>query len=275
MTIRLRVSAVWAAVALIVLTNAVALGHVFLNRSRAPDSTLRLSERELALPFNWGMAKENSGISLHVDYRIPAQRNPSVAPSYGEFAFGESNESWLDAEHLTALGFDVKRLRDAAAEKRGAAPTSKEVLLVLEFDGPAYAAALDRARHVRDEEATMAAANPGKDEFARRAKRAADAASYGEQQASRLFVVDAGLDRNELRLKYPDRQRYAIVRGVIRPTIAPGNVPAAWLQRLSVGEVSVPYEVRRPFERMVPVTPGDPVRQRDRFEATVSSDLLT
>ena len=34
---------------------------------------------------------------------------------------------------------------------------------------------------------------------------------------SRLFIVDAGLDRTRLRQRYPDRAHYAIVHGTIRP----------------------------------------------------------
>jgi len=275
MTMRLRVSAVWTGIALVLLTNALVLGHVLLNRNRDPESTLRVSERELQLPFNWGMVRENSGISLRIDYQVPTRRaSPITGEPYvqsGESLSEAADTPWLDDTHLVALGFDVKRLRAAATEKRGGAPTSKEVLLVLEFDGPAYAAAVERARRKRDEEAATAAANAGKEEFVRRAKRAADAASYAEQRASRLFVVDAGLDRDELRLKYPNRQRYAIVRGILQPAVGRSNAPAARVERLSIGEVTVPYGLRRQFERIVPAKPASPQdERRDRFEAAVS-----
>ena len=277
MMTRLRISAVWAGIALVLLTNALVLGHVLLNRNGGPDSTLRMSERELALPFNWRMTRENSGLSLRIDYHVPISRKSPVAteayfPYASEFAFDNGDASWLDDAHLVALGFDVKRLRAATTEKRGGAPTSKEVLLVLELDGPAYAAAVERVQHKRDEEAATAAANPGKDEFVQRAMRAAEAASFAEHRASRLFVVDAGLDRDELRGKYPNRERYAIVRGILRPLIAfNSNTPAARLERLSIGEITVPYALRRPFERMAPSTWAPPQQQRrDRFEATVS-----
>jgi hypothetical protein len=39
--------------ALILLVNAVALTGVYLNRSGEPESRLRLSERELGLPWDW------------------------------------------------------------------------------------------------------------------------------------------------------------------------------------------------------------------------------
>ena len=52
--------------ALIVLTNAVALGGVWWNRSAAPDSSLTLSERELGLPWRALRNRENSGLDASI-----------------------------------------------------------------------------------------------------------------------------------------------------------------------------------------------------------------
>jgi hypothetical protein len=251
------------------------LVNVALDRDDAPESTLRLSERELQLPFDWGMVRENSGVSLRIRYNVGDPRAPADAPGGGYYVpwadFGDGDAAWLDDAHLAALGFDAPRLRAQAKVKRGGAPTSKDVLLVLEQDGPAYAAAVDRARHRRDEEAAAVAANPGNDELARRAKRAAEAASFAERQASRLFVVDAGLDRDALRSKYPDRQRYAIVRGVLRPVVVLAADRVARVDRLDIGEIAVPDEFRPVFDRLTPVDRTRPRNeQRDRFEAIVS-----
>jgi hypothetical protein len=144
-------------------------------------------------------------------------------------------------------------------------------LFVLEFDGPAYAAALAQERLRRDEEAATAAMNPSREEFARRAKKAADAARYAEHEASRLFVVDAGLDRQALRARYPDRNRYAIVRGVLQPFVSPAGKPAARIDRLSIGDVNVPYEFRQSLGRLAM---AERMRRRDaprnKFEATLN-----
>ncbi|MFL6653087.1 MAG: DUF4824 family protein, partial [Sulfurifustaceae bacterium] len=45
-----------AGIALIAATNAVALVGVAYNRSGEPSSVLKLTERELALPYSWGFA---------------------------------------------------------------------------------------------------------------------------------------------------------------------------------------------------------------------------
>jgi hypothetical protein len=271
MRIRLRVLAILAGIALVLVTNALVLGHVFLNRHDGPDSTLHMSERELALPYYWGITRENSGTSLRIRYSVPSGRASSFSGQmYVPFELDAGDADWLDDAHLAALGFDVNRLRRTATEERRGTPTSKEVLFVLEFDGPAYATAVERARRGRDEAVSISAANPGKEEFTRRAKAATDAADFAEHRASRLFVVDAGLNRDELRSKYPDRQRYAIVRGILEPVIGPGSTRRARVGQISIGEITVPYALRRQFEGMIPTTPTSRDERRDRFDATIS-----
>jgi hypothetical protein len=267
---------VWAGIALIVVTNVVVLSGVASNRNGAPDSTLRLSQRELARPFYSGMAKENSGLSLRILDRIASVR-PLPSPMSAErvadpyFYRGDREPDWLDDARLAAFGIDAKQLRARHGTPRGGAPTAKEVLLVLEQDGPAYATALARARQRAAEEAATAAANPDKEEFARRAKSAADLARYEEREGSRLFVVDAGLERDALRAKYPDRQRYAIVRGILRPMVAAAGKPLVSIDRLSIGDVNVPHAFRRQLASLFAADRGRPREQwQARFEATLA-----
>ena len=274
---RLRHWEFWAGFALIVATNAIVLGRVAYNRGDPPDSTLRLSHRELAPPYDWGMTKENSGLSLRILYRITSAQTwpiPSNADYIAEaytFYTGRGEPDWLDDARLSALGIDVKDLHTRDAAPRGGAPTSKEVHFVLELDGPAHATALAKARARADEEAVTAAASPGKDEFARRAKNAAAMARHEENDASRLFVVDAGLERDALRAKYPDRQRYAIVRGILRPVAAPVGKPVVWIDRLSIDDVNVPHALRQTLGPLVAAERSPPRdRPRGKFDATVA-----
>ena len=273
---QLRSRGLWAGIALIVVTNALVLVGVARNRSGAPDSTLRLSQRELAPPFEWGMAKENSGLSLQILDRVAGERLAPIPANadfteYSYLYLGPGEPDWLDDARVAAMGIDVKWLRAHADARHGGAPTSKEVLFVLELDGPAYAAALAQARQRRDEEAVTAAANPGKEEFVRRAKYAADAALFAERHASRLFVVDAGLDRDALRAKYPDRRRHAVVRGILQPVAASIGRPVARIDRLSIDTVTVPHEFHG---TLGPLLAAEKTRPRDQprgeFEATVA-----
>ena len=263
-----------AGIVLIVATNAIILAGIAYNRDGVPDSSLHLTQRELAPPYEWGMTKENSGLSLRIEDRVA----PVPAGTAGEDAWysRRRDADWLDDAKLAALGIDAKAMHERHGgnrgdAKRGGAPTAKEVLFVLEQDGPTHAAVLARARRIAVEEAATAAANAGNEKLARRAESAAESARMEERERSRLFVVDAGLDREALRVKYPDRQRYAIVRGILRPTEAPSGKPAASIERLSVGQVSVPYALRQPLAALIDAerTRGRP-QARAPFEATVA-----
>ena len=216
-----------AGVALILSVNAVVLAGVAYNRSGDPTSTLQLSERELRHgPLS---SKENSGVSLNLVWRV---RHGNDAP----------DADWLDQAKLAALGFDVASER---AERKYKRWRSKEVLLVLELDGPAYRQALARAQQKADDEEKLLLANPGNKEFERRAKRAREAAENEARQASRLFVVDAGLDVEALRAQYPDPTRSLIVRGQIRPqrvTHDRQDRLSGHISALSVAQINVPLE---------------------------------
>ena len=223
-----------AGVALILSVNAVVLAGVAYNRSGDPTSTLQLSERELRHgPLS---SKENSGVSLNLVWRV---RHGNDAP----------DADWLDQAKLAALGFDVASER---AERKYKRWRSKEVLLVLELDGPAYRQALARAQQKADDEEKLLLANPGNKEFERRAKRAREAAENEARQASRLFVVDAGLDVEALRAQYPDPTRSLIVRGQIRPqrvTHDRQDRLSGHISALSVAQINVPLEFQPVLKR--------------------------
>jgi hypothetical protein len=267
---RLRSAAAWAGVVAIVATNAAILAGVAHNRVATPDAELRLTQRELAPAHALGTGREDSGLALRLLERTA--RMPPASAALEDERFPDSRmPDWLDEERLAALGIDVKRLAAADGPARGGRPTAKQVLLVLELDGAAYASALARARQRAEAEAALAAANPGKEEFVKRARNAADAARREETERSRLFVVDAGLDREALRARYPDRRRHAIVRGTLQPLRLAGGKVGAMILRLGVDEVSVPLELRpaldAPLAADLRRAKGQP---RAPFEATLA-----
>lgn len=262
-----------AGVALIVLTNAVALGGVAWNRS-APESSLRLTQRELWLPWNWGFEAENSGLALRLAWRTPVAETEG-RPGYDtSYMMVGSAPAWLDEAKLAELGFDVSHTEDATAGRvRSDKQLPREVLLVLELDGPAYRANLERAQKIAEAEEALLAANPGKKEFEERAKQAREQLGREEREASRLFAVDAGLDATALRVKYPDRARYAIVRGNVRPQFAGyGKSTRFWgyLEKLSVESVNVPHEFRQVLEPVLRRGAGYPNQKAAPLEATIA-----
>jgi len=251
---------------LIAATNAVALVGVAWNRTGDPEATLVLSERELNLPYNRGVDRDNSGVSLSLQWRVVSE-----AQAYGYYAAYTPLE-WLDKARLAALGFDVARIEDTPEGRRYMTRLeAREVLLVLELDGPAWQTMLARTREWARRELEHAAldARAGKadgtdaDQVRRTLERE-------ERNASRLFAIDAGLDAAALRERYPDRTRYAIVRGRIKPTVdtsAGGKRVTGYIEGLEVSWVNVPRRFHPALaERDASFTPG----RTPRYAVTVA-----
>jgi len=245
-----------AGVALILATNVVALAGVAHNRSGEPESNLKLSQRELSLPYYAINEHDNSGISLSLRWRT---LNADSDTPYG---FGMHYPGWrgatstlLDQAKLAALGFDVSKPVDAAEGRLHYNKLlSKEVLLVLELDGAAYQSALAHAKVAAEHEQSLFAADPGNPKLNEHAKTANERYLQEAQENSRLFVIDAGLDNTALRAKYADRTRYLIVRGQVRPQLNEiDHKPhlSGYISRLSIDEVNVPLSFRPLFEPML------------------------
>lgn len=256
-----------AGIVLILATNAVALLGVAYNRGE-PESTLKLTERELHLPYSWGFENENSGIALTLQWRVLAEQGESLfglGTSYTGFG---NVPDWLDKAKLTALGFDTSKPENTPQGRMHYDKLlPKEVFLVLEFDGPAYRTALARIRqHLQKEEALLKA-NVGEKEFEERAKNAKRELYQEERINSRLFIIDADHDVASLRAKHPDRNRYAIVRGQIQPQLVENNRKSklvGYISGLSVSQINVPALHRQIFE------PLQKSAQRNEYGAAVT-----
>ena len=69
--------------------------------------------------------------------------------------------------------------------------------------------------------------------------------SEEERDASRLFAIDAGYDREALRAQYPEGTRYAIVRGTIRIDVGWGEPPQiAGAINTLIDDIHVPRQFR-------------------------------
>lgn len=195
-----------AGLGLILLSNAWVLGSVAYNRSGEPRSVLLLSERELRPMSEWDR-RDNSGVSLWPLVRTQAQTDLARrAPP-------------LSAQHMRELGFELPAPNDSQALQRFQHAQSRPALLVLELDGAAYQASV-AAHHDRVREAEAERARFPADEQREQALQTARRELQQElDEASRLFLIDAGLDEAQLRQRYPDRQRYWLVRGAVQPWV--------------------------------------------------------
>ncbi len=230
------------ALLVILLTNAVALGGVFWNRSGEGESRLILSQRELRLPYA-RFDRENSGLALALNWRVAAP--PDKNNVYWEYSSGGTPE-WLNKAKMESLGFDMSPTGKGNIRWNDRM-LSRDVLLVLEQDGEAYRLALARARQHLDAEQTKLETMPESNEKKNRLKNVADRLAREEKESSRLFVIDAGLDLTLLRGKYPDRTRYAIVHGQVRPAWNSGqndSIAGGYVSGVSIAGINVPHALR-------------------------------
>jgi hypothetical protein len=237
------------------LTNAVLLVGVGLNRRQPPDSILELTDRELGAQWSsmWPEA-ENSGLGLRLDYRVELSQlsnsgEPVAKPTFTSYG-GLGEVAWLDRDKLAAMGFDVSptTLAVTGTHYRQMMERERDVLLVLELDGPVRARALQTARDLLADREREVAADPERQENERRLRDAREALQREEKDASRLFIVDGGLDQTSLRQRYPDRTHYAIVHGKVRPyeilVGASAGIHGA-VTAVSCEPINVPLQFRR------------------------------
>ncbi|MCM5569707.1 DUF4824 family protein [Burkholderiaceae bacterium FT117] len=240
-----------AGVLLILVANAVVLAGVAWNRSGAPEAVLRLGTRELRVPYSQAARVENSGMLLRLQWRVPTT---PAADARGSAADGiGASPAWLDEDRIAALGFEIPREGDVAARRLALArQLSRDVLLVLEFDGPAYRRAVDHARQQAELAEARSRAEPGAADLKRRAEWAANRLRRAETIDSRLFVVDAGLDAAALRAVWPDASRHAIVEGRVRAALVGPDETArvgGYVSGLNVPAINVPSGARAALER--------------------------
>jgi len=214
-----------ASIALVVLTNAIVLAGAAYNRGGSPDSVLRLSGRELSLPYV-AAGDEDSGLALRLGWRVLGAASEP---------YSMNAPPWLNERKMLDLGFTAYPRSSDRAQDRFQRQVAREVLLVLELDGDAFREALKRA----EARASSATNDAEKAEAAR-------ALSRERTLYSRLFVVDAGLDAAALRAKYPDRSRYAIVHGRVSPSWM-GKDHGGIVSGVDAESITVPLEYRRIF----------------------------
>ena len=194
----MRRRALLAALALLVLVNTLVLAGVAWNRSAQPEASLPLTERELRLVYQGTGREEDSGIALALNLH-----NDSYSPQ------------WLDEAKLRELGFrpDSVRLMEGPSDERYKQPLPRRAWVVLEFDGPAWRAALEqRERDLGELPAKVEAGKATLEQVGIEERAVARMKTSG----SRLVAVDAGRDAAELRARYPDRTQYLIVSAEFR-----------------------------------------------------------
>lgn len=224
------------ALLLVALVNGLLFWNVARNRTGEPEAELLLSGREF---YPWlSLNAENSGRFLRLRY----QRISNI-----QDGDKRSDNPWLNLEKLKSLGYHVPRkLLEGDKVYTGRAPT-RNVFVVLELNGPAYeqyvAQAAAKVEFLRTTE------DKGRLSVAEAELRQA------RSEASRLFVVDAGLDEQALRLGYANREQYLIVPGEVRirwkKDWKPGEARFYSSISLKLEEIFVPLAFAGEFAKVV------------------------
>jgi len=249
-----------AGLAIIIVTNVAALAGVAYNRAGEPDAVVELTERELGLPFRYRMNKENTGLGLRINCRIEAVKYYS----YGSRNC-RGNPAWLNKQKLIDLGF---KLQPRDEKSTGLPAFEKElphkVYLVLEYNGATHQRVVASTEQELDVQQALLASNPGQKEFEKRVEDASEKLQSEQLHNSRLFAIDAGLDKAVLRNTYPDSSKYIFMLALIRPAWSRIENEKEWKGRITdllIDSINIPLEHRALFDLL-----EDAQRSRNRNE---------
>ena len=218
-------------------TNVAALGGVAYNRIGEATAQLTLTERELSLPYNSGDQKENSGISLSINWRTPI-RSDTTYYSYN------SQDIKITKDELLALGFE--RLDN----KYNSWVESRELYWALEFDGALYDAELKKAE-LKYQTSLTTYQEQKNDTNDRDRKETLRRLENEKKTNSRLFFIEASVDYDTLEAKFYGQHNILIVKGLAKPYYNNKHKNySLLLKHLSVSNIMVPLKYAEIFSRL-------------------------
>ena len=204
--------------AFLVLVNIVVLAGVAYNRSGEAEATATLTERELRLPYYSYNRKENSGLSLRLNWSVITSN--LFSNGYRKYSLSNyGNPVWLNENKLKELGADIEKIK---ANKKSNSydyrnEDSIEAIIVLEYDGPAFKNTVKRAekdiQNLREEFKKRQDNEDAKKVL----KRHEDSFQELKTSESRLIAIDAGQDLEKLQTKYNKPGKYLMLRGEVKP----------------------------------------------------------
>ena len=252
---------------LVLAANAAILGMVALNRQGEPVSELSLTERELAMPQY--RQEENSGfmLSLRLTHQLPDTIRRTARLRDEKTA--QVDYSWFDHSKLEELGFQIDvDPSDPAALDHYETTRGRPAFIVVEFDGDGW----NRWLAGREEQfRTMREKVESGEEKPEALASAEELLEWDRTMRSRLFPVDAGIDASEMRRRYPDRQRYAVIRAVVVLRLVRPEEGAPYLNGMVrntiVSEIHVPIRLREYLEAFLPAETWNERADRERKEA--------
>lgn len=225
-----------AGVGLILLTNIIVISGAWYNRSGEPDTLIELTERELALR-EWDL-EENSGLSLHLTWTVRY--------------YSYESQFLLGPEKLKELGYDLIDSDDPdAIEQYVRKQLPRPAWVVLEFDGDTYRKALQAAEEKYQEDKRLYSLDTTSDALKNGMQQSKRELSLIRYSASRLYVVDAGPDPEQLRQQYTDKSHYIVTSGIVKLDYNyVGTEIRGYVTEISVNNIHVPLDQRAVFDSL-------------------------
>ena len=234
------------AVGFVLLVNAFVLAKVYINRSSV-ETRLQLTERELRLPYQYGLNKEDSSTRLNLFWTTPATEPLTI--EHGRWYWHQDRSLKINEKHLASFNIP-------ACKKTGNRRYKYNAWALLEFNGQSYADYVVRAEEYRR---MIFALQPevntelGEKELAEKRKDADTTLKDAQVTKTRLFVVDAAADKALLVAAMQRRKALEDTRWIILPAeIEAGfyncekNEPhrnRVYINRLAVDSLYVPRDV--------------------------------
>jgi len=212
-------------------TNLAALGGVVYNRMGDATAQLTLTERELSLPYYRGSQKENSSISLTINWRTPTGENETYYPY-------NSRNIKLSKDELLTLGFAQSEVRDNYWIE------SRELYWAFEFDGALHKAEIIKAEDKYQTALTTYEEKPN-DTNSRKKTEYSESLAREKTTNSRLFFLKVSADYESLANKFSGQKNILIVKGLTKPYYNNNGNDKTYslmLKHLSVKNIMVPLE---------------------------------
>lgn len=187
----------WSAAGLLIAVNGVVLAHSYYNRHEV-QARIPLSERELNFPHNYGFEKENSGVSLSVQWNT----RPNTTEDDNDYY---RRDLQLTSEHYATFSFsEVCEHRRINTDKQG--------FVLIEFNGDVYQQRIERLRTYLNQLQQSSAA-------AEKIKDAEEDLQQVEKERSRLYIIDAAASRATLETVLSKQKKTSASQFLILPAV--------------------------------------------------------
>ncbi|MEA3492731.1 MAG: DUF4824 family protein [Campylobacterota bacterium] len=220
----------------VIVINIIVLTEVFFNRSSEQKREITLTERELSWPYR--THKENSGLSLKLRWRVLKDVDE-------RHSYYSKEPAWLNIEKLEELGFDI-------ADDQKREPISREVFIVLEYDGEDYRRSMERTQAALKREQDLLDLSINDKKLRNDVAKIEKIFESEQTNQSRLFAVDAAIDPEILSKKYSDQTRFIIAKGLVKPRYRYRKKRIiGTIVRLSIENIHVPLEHRQKLDEII------------------------